>query len=358
MIAVDSSRDNVSGSSCTGRIDTRQRPLLDSRTSRSTPRPSHMTTARPHHRPDKYSDRSVRGPTPLTAVTTLLAGSIVLACLLSLTGCRLLKDSSDTTLEKIGLRLQPLGAGRNVICLEFISVKRPANDPLLGDLLWNRLDTIGRRPAEMRAALAAGGFRVGQVGASPPAPLETLLGLTAPEYDDRLATNRSAHKNLNGWRVFLRDQGETEVVLHDAPLSAHQLARAGIAPNTELHNARYLLKIRVRQLREGWIRLECLPEVHHGRQRLQPTATEAGWGLRTRQDVVPLYDLKFTVDLTEGEMAVVTSTPDATNPSIGHRFFSTDDGRTQLIVARLARVPNKNPLPTRIAAETGRDTGR
>jgi hypothetical protein len=57
-------------------------------------------------------------------------------------------------------------------------------------------------------------------------------------------------------------------------------------------------------------------------------------------------------------MTVVTSTPDATNPSIGHRFFSTDDGRTQLLVARLARVPNKNPLPTRIAAETGRDTRR
>jgi hypothetical protein len=294
----------------------------------------------------------------MTAVTTLLAGGIVLASLLSQTGCRLLKDSSDRTLEKIGLRLQPLGAGRDVICLEFISIKRPANDPLLGESLWNRLDTIGRRPAKMRAALAAGGFRVGQVGASPPAPLETLLGLTAPEYDDRPATNRSARKNLIGWRVFLRDQGETEVVLHDAPLPAHQLALAGIAPGTELHNVRYLLKIQVRQLREGWIRLECLPEVHHGRQRLQPTATEAGWGLRTRQDVVPLYDLQFTVDLTEGEMVVVTSTPDATNPSIGHRFFSTGDGRTQLLVARLARVPNKNPLPTRIAAETGRATLR
>ena len=94
----------------------------------------------------------------MTAVTTLLAGSIVLASLLSQTGCRLLKNSSNRTLEKIGLRLQPLGAGPDVICLEFISVKQPANDPLLGDSLWNRLDTIGRRPAKMRAALAAGGF--------------------------------------------------------------------------------------------------------------------------------------------------------------------------------------------------------
>jgi len=282
----------------------------------------------------------------VSVATCLLLASV----LLTLCGCRLLKSSGSETLEKIGLRWQPLGSGRDVIRLEFISVVRPGNDPLLGETLWNRLDTIGRRPAPMRAALAGQGIRVGQVGATPPLPLEELLGLTAPIHDDD-DTPRNARRGLVGWRVFLRDGGETEVVLHDEPLPTQLLDLTEATSDTEFHNVRYLLRIRVRQLRAGWVRLECLPEVHHGAQRLQPTATEAGWGLRTRQDVIPLYDLRFTVDLTEGEMTVVTSTPIAERDSIGHRFFTTADGRTQLLVVRLAGVPRTDPLPTRTAED-------
>ena len=302
-----------------------------------------MTIARPLARHDSRSSRHLA----VSVVTRLVLATLLLCP----GGCRLLKSSGNETLEKIGLRLRPLGSGRDVIRLEFITVQRPGNDPLLGETLWNRLDTIGRRPAPMRAALAGHGVRIGQVGATPPPPLEELLGLTAPAHDDH-PRRRSPRRDLTGWRVFLRDGGETEVVLHDEPLPTQQLALAGANSQTEFHNVRYLLKIRVRLLREGWVRLECLPEVHHGRQRLQPTATEAGWGLRTRQDVVPLYDLRFTVDLTEGEMTVVTATPNSESDSIGHRFFTTADGRTKLLVARLAGVPRTDPLPTRTARDT------
>jgi len=302
-----------------------------------------MTTARPLARHDTTSGHHL---TVSVATCLLLAASV-----LTLGGCRLLKSSGSETLEKIGLRLQPLGSGRDVISLEFITVQRPGNDPLLGESLWNRLDTIGRRPARMRAALAEQGVRVGQVGATPPPPLEELLGLTAPVHDDK-DTRRSTRRDLTGWRVFLRDGGETEVVLHAQPLPTQQLALSGATSDTEFHNVRYLLRIRARQIRAGWVRLECLPEVHHGRQKLQPTATEAGWGLRTRQDIVPLYDLRFTVDLTEGEMTVVTATPMAERNSIGHRFFTIADGRTQLLVVRLAGVPLTDPLPTRTAGDT------
>lgn len=281
----------------------------------------------------------------MAVVTGLLLACVVVTD----TGCRLLNRSTENTLERIGLRWQPLGTGRDVIRLEFVTVQRSGNDPLLGESLWNRLDTIGRRPARMRSALAGQGIRVGQVGATPPPPLEELLGLTAPEHDGNPGTSQPPRRDLNGWRVFLRDGGETEVVLHDAPLAAQKLTLSGTDSDTRLDNVRYLLRIRVRQLREGWVQLECLPEVHHGRQRLQPTATKTGWGLRTRQDIVPLHDLRFTVDLTEGEMTVVTTTPVAAKDSIGHHFFTTADGRTQLLVARLAGLPRSQPLPTRIA---------
>ena len=281
-----------------------------------------------------------------------VSGLVLAVAVLTATGCRMLKSSTGETLERIGLRWQPLGSGRDVIQLEFMTLKRSGNDPLLGESLWNRLDTIGRRPAPMRSALAGQGIRVGQVGATPPPPLEELLGLTAPEHDDTANATRSSRHDLKGWRVYLRDGGETEVVLHESPLSSQQLDLGDEKASTTYHNVRYLLRIRVRELREGWVRLECLPEVHHGRQKLQPTATEAGWGLRTRQNIVSLYDLRFTVDLTEGEMTVVTTTPIATHDSIGHRFFTTADGRTQLLVARLAGLPRSTPLPERLAKDS------
>ena len=134
-----------------------------------------MTTARP--RPRRANTRRHRQA--MAVVTSLLLASVVVGP----AGCRLLNRSTGKTLERIGLRWHPLGSGRDVIQLEFITLKRPGNDPLLGESLWNRLDTIGRRPARMRAALAAQGIRVGQVGATPPPPLEELLGRTAPQHD-------------------------------------------------------------------------------------------------------------------------------------------------------------------------------
>ena len=283
-------------------------------------------------------------------VRPLLLPTILWAVILStIPGCQLLSGQTGEKLDRFGLRWQTLGAGRNAIQLEFMSVRRPKGDPLLGESLWNRLDTIGRRPASMRSALSSQGLRVGQVGATPPPPLEELLGLSAPEHDTDNPSGRPPRRDLNGWRVFLQDGGDTEVMLHDEPLATEELSLNGDDSTTTFHNVRYLLRIRARQLREGWVRLECLPEVHHGRRRLQPTATEAGWGLRTRQEIVPLYDLKFTVDLTEGEMAVVSSTPTDSSESIGHRFFTSSDGRGQLLVARLAGVPKSPQLPPRTA---------
>ncbi len=259
-------------------------------------------------------------------------------------GCRLINTGpavSRGALEKIGLRMQRPGSQDDAIQLEFIMVQRTEQDPLMGPELWDHLDTIGRRPARMRAALAGHGFKVGQVGTTPPSPLEALL---RPSAD-----GAPAAKDQKGWRIYLRDGGETEVVLGEQPRDTQRVTLVGARETTEYHNVRYLVRIRARRLRDGWLRLECLPEIHHGRQRLQPTATEAGWGLRTRQDIVPIYDLAFTVDLTEGEMTVMTASGEASADSLAHKFFDVEDGRSRVLLARLARLPDLTPAPRRLA---------
>ena len=77
-------------------------------------------------------------------VRPLLLPTILWAVVLStIPGCQLLSGQTGEKLDRFGLRWQTLGAGRNAIQLEFMSVRRPKGEPLLGESLWNRLDTIG-----------------------------------------------------------------------------------------------------------------------------------------------------------------------------------------------------------------------
>ena len=59
----------------------------------------------------------------MAAVASLLLAGIVLTA----TGCRMLKSSTGETLERIGLRWQPLGSGQDAIQLEFMTLNRPRN---------------------------------------------------------------------------------------------------------------------------------------------------------------------------------------------------------------------------------------
>ncbi|MBQ19009.1 MAG: hypothetical protein CMJ65_18030 [Planctomycetaceae bacterium] len=264
-------------------------------------------------------------------------------------GCHVFSPSTDKVLDAVGLRVRPLGMARDAMQLEFVFAQRPGHDPLMGEDLWNRLDTIGRRPAAMRASLARHGIRVGQIGSTPPPALEELLGLTAPELGGADVSGPARRKDLRGWRIYLRDGGQTEVILHDEPVAEAKIQIAEAKTPREFFDVRFILRITARRLREGWVRLECLPEVHHGPRRLRHTATEAGWGFRTRQEIVPLFELKFTVDLTVGEMTVVTAAETSSGDSLGQQFFTTATGLKKLLVVRLANMPRDRRLHTRLA---------
>lgn len=330
-----------------GRIDSLDTALLDSR-------PSAVPVNNPVARfvSVSGSDTSYRiawMPRPRLALLPVLVAVWVLVPV----GCRLFSPATDKVLDAVGLRVRPLGMARDAMQLEFVFAHRPGHDALMGDDLWDRLDTIGRRPAAMRASLARHGVRVGQIGATPPPALEELLGLTAPAAAGGDPARPAIRKHLKGWRIYLRDGGETEVILHEELLATARIRVGDAEPPREFSDVRFILRITARRLREGWARLECLPEVHHGPRRLRHTATEEGWGFRTRQEIVPLFDLKFTVDLTVGEMTVVTAAETASSDSVGHRFFTTSNGLKKLLVVRLANMPRDRRLHTRLAKSSG-----
>jgi len=276
-----------------------------------------------------------------------LIGLVVLLVVLA-PGCRLV-DDEPSLWERVGLTIKPVTIPADAMQLEFAFVDRPTTDPDLGPALWDQLDRIGNRAPPVRAALAGNGLLVGQTGSAAPVALENLLSLTAVPSTGRSTaiqpgTPADRRRPLKGWRVFLRDGGDTEVQTLDQRFPHCELVmrQNGSTGTRAFRDARFVIRVTVTRLQDNWARLEFLPEVHHGSRHLRPTAADEGWQYRTRQNIVPLYSLLFTVDLSVGELVVISGDP-LIERSVGRQFFLGTDpqaDRQRVLVVRLANMQN------------------
>lgn len=253
-------------------------------------------------------------------------------------GCTgLFNQIPQRTTDQDSNPLPSIATSQEAVQLEIVFAKRPINDPLLGDALWQEVDQIGAIEAGKRKLLQKNGFRIGVASSDPPRALESMLGLSAKS----AALSRASSQNLRGRRVVLRSGADTEI--QTSPLYRQcrlEIAGRGQTKSEQFQQARCVLRVKVNRLQGGWARLEFLPEIHHGPQRLRrkAQATEGIWRLHTSQNIEKLYDQRFEITLNVGEMVVVSC--DQKNPrSVGHRFFipAGDNPEFQrLLVVRLA----------------------
>jgi hypothetical protein len=242
--------------------------------------------------------------------------------MLLLPGCALLNWSSAwlATKDSVPLAetphspLKKIPTSKSAVTLEIIFVERPADDPLLGNQLWDEVDQIGSLVPADRDALAKIGFRVGRVGANPPRALQTLMGLStevASEEDKRLV----------GRRVVLPSGAETEIATGmPEPAATIKLPAKGDFDVKSFENVRGVFRMKAKRLQDGWVRVEFLPEIHHGRVTNRPVAPAGRWQNNTAQAIERLYHQKFTLDLNLGEMVVLTGEAEPAD-SVGRHFF-------------------------------------
>lgn len=307
------------------------------------------------------------------------AVGVLFAMCLLLSGCQLLQDQlagDDADIENatasadngpVNSLLRKLPTPADAVVLEAFVIERPADDPLLGDELWNELDQVAALELQDRRGLQQNGLRLGRAGAQPTQTLQKLLGLGS-------ALDRAAESRLSGQRLGIPSGGETEVTadeqLRDRVITFRD--RSGGDTTKRFESARGVFRIRARRLQEGWARVEFSPEVHYGRMVNRPTATEVGWTIQPTQKVERLYEQRFSVDLNLGEMVVLTSNlapqmrsrrnrpadeaesrdskPTEQNlplgsDSVGAQFFLSEvDGRPmqRLLVIRLADLTRAN----------------
>ncbi|WP_144994257.1 hypothetical protein [Polystyrenella longa] len=225
------------------------------------------------------------------------------------------------------------------IDLEVVTVHRPVGDPLLGDQLWNEVDEMSALlDVEMRKSLEKNGIRVGVIGSTYPAALEEMLGLTTREKEAFGEEEYGFSKRP----LTVRSGGEAEIVCSLA--KRIEGIRIPMLDGDEVRdfpeNSHCKLRVIPKRSQDGWIKLQVLPEIHHGERAMRPTGSTTGWDQKFSQKVLPIFSQRFEVELNVGEMVIITS--DGDNPhSLGQHYFRSEQetgDMQRIILIRLASM--------------------
>lgn len=248
-----------------------------------------------------------------------LSGS--LAWLLAACGCSAWKDSTTPPLQLPAHRLAPDSVG-----LEITFVRVPAGNTTMTDELWARVDEQCV-DAKTRMELNRNGFRAGLVGSQLPESLRHLLDeqkqqnqldrLVSSE-TDVLAQNRQLQNRSGQRSEIVAGPPQPEMV---ALYKAEQQAK--ITGRT-FRDAQCILATRCFPQTDGSVRLELIPEVHHGEPRKQWVAGEGTFHLLSGREREEFAELKMQLLLQRGQTLVLSSTPDT--KGLGQNFF-VESGR-------------------------------
>jgi len=255
----------------------------------------------------------------------------VLSCLSALLGCSLFSaiDPIQSVTSKRSV-LPPLQASPDAIQLEIFFLERPAEDPLLAagpTGIWRDVDQIGALKAETRESLNENGFRIGHYSSNPPPSIQKLLGWVS----EITTESQDYARPLMGRHQFLAPGIETEIPTGIEREQCEFVLRDKDDTKTFAYEkVCCVMRMKAHRLQDGWVRVDFVPEIHHGDRKLRPTYThtEGGMSYKGGQNVDALLTHRFSVTMNVGETMLMTSNPDA-DESLGDRFFCHEVGGTE-----------------------------
>ncbi len=259
-----------------------------------------------------------------------------------ISGCALWRANESPT-ETARSPLKPVAPRVDAIELEVYFVERPIGDPLLGNSMWAELDEVSTLDPPVLSALRRNGFRFGVAGTDPPRNLQAALGLTGRTQSrtDELDYKFSGHR-------YSRQSGQDQMI---TTWPTYESCRIGLHEGGEVKPKTYefancLFRVTPHRLQDGWVRVEFVPEIHHGENKMRHHAGQQQFELLPSQIVDPLFDQRFSVDLNIGELVVLSA--EGNNPeSVGHHFFrggTTENKLQRLLIVRVADMKRLDPV--------------
>lgn len=268
----------------------------------------------------------------------------VWACAISMVmGCQFFAQKTvDQAASKSHSLLSPLKPAQDAIQYDVLILDRRADDPLLGAQLWDQLDQVGAVGLETGELLKRNGFLVGRAAAKPPTSLLKLLGLASEIEGLPISADPESKTRIPGRTYSVRSGTESEIQISDVlPEAEVTIVDPGETRVVNHQQTRFVIRMKPIRLQDGWVRMDFLPEIHHGDLQLRPTPSEElGWTYKTAQNVVACHAQKFSVTLNVGESAVMSAPADSTG-SLGANFFRREQQgelRQRLLIVRLANM--------------------
>jgi hypothetical protein len=269
-------------------------------------------------------------------------------------GCTLFKPISDVfafwpqATTTTANSLPPLQPSRDAVQIEFTFVERPVGDPLLGNALWGQIDQVGAVTASEAESLKRTGLRVGNAGQTICPALEQILRDSEPAEVPASETHISVKKET----LCIGPGVSPPISINSARKCTIDVPVSSGTREHSYENFKGVLRLTAHRLQDGWARLEFVPEVHFGQERLRPTSASAGlqsvWQPEVAQEVESLLAQRFSVKLLVGEMVLITAN-DTENPRLfGTQAFVRDQpgfGKLQrVLIVRLANMSRIDPV--------------
>lgn len=277
-------------------------------------------------------------PSPSVAHCVTVGVVLVLAALSA--GCTSWETTATATAK---FDLPRTRLSRDTVVLEMRNLTIPENVGAQ-DLqkLWRELDEQ-HLDRTLRRSLADNGFRCGVFGSQLPDVLRTILDESEAasasgrwEQMESLSENSLGQRRLQArarrrYEIVTSPTRETRVVLtaHDGSIGGHTL-----------RDAQCLLALRVFPRGDGTVRLELVPEIHHGPVRQRWTGSDGAFQPVVSRSKEVYRHLKIDTVLAPGETLALTSTDQ--QKGLGEQFFAEAAEslapRKSMLILRLAQT--------------------
>ena len=273
--------------------------------------------------------------------TNLLRIGLALPVLFSSVGCTPFAEKLPNGKSP----LRPAQMSSDAVVLEVFFARFPMGDLQANDLLWREIDEQ-HFSTEKRRELARHGLRVGLVAGQIPVTLSQLLDVKedAPPAGEANQVNLedlASSPRVVRRRIQVRPGHRSEIVASGVydELTLLMCEPGGVCGQTYT-KAQGLLAVRALPEHDGRVRLEVVPELHHGDPGKRWVGAQGMWRLDTSRQKRVLDELAVSATLAPGEILVLTSLPDRPG-SLGHYFLTDDQSdrpQQKLLLVRLAQT--------------------
>jgi ribosomal protein L21E len=280
---------------------------------------------------------------------------VILAVLIGSTGCRSIVTpqwSLEDEVTKTALSAPQLAPDAVILEVAFIRVAANANSN--DSTFWPDIDEA-HLSADDRKRLSQNGIRCGLIAGSLPDSLNELLNGDANTVDlEALTGSLKLNLENRNQRLQFRAGQAGQIVMSKSVKENITVITfdSQYAAAERFSQAQCQFQIKTYPQGDGRVRIELIPQIHHGDPRAEFTGQDGAWLLKTQRAVKQYDAVSIEAMISPGESLLLSA--DSHNKGLGRQFFviNDDDEKTNhLLLMRLVHTqyddlfaPHETPL--------------